>query len=346
MSIEFVPAVCPKCGGELRVPSNLDVVKCMYCGNDVILHNPNQFNVNVEFKRDVTKLLELARISEESQNYMESFKYYSQILEVGPDNRISWFGKARAAASLCTPTSTGLNEAVSYCRIALNYNNTIDKDVLATINSISINTYNYFCKLVDFYKNEYERLAPPDFSPIPIQQWGNNQTKLRLGEEIVAKFVNSAQQGINSFSFCWGISPSRIIGQAIYDSFTRLVNAPLPLHETSKILLHLEQLVETHYPDLEKPNKKRQISCFIATATMGNENHPYVFALRRYRDKVLMQSTIGKIFIPVYYFLSPPLAKLISKNQRLRKISLKFLVLPSYKRALKVLEKKENNCPV
>lgn len=38
-SMKFIPAKCPSCGGELRVPEDMDVVKCMYCGSDVILHD-------------------------------------------------------------------------------------------------------------------------------------------------------------------------------------------------------------------------------------------------------------------------------------------------------------------
>lgn len=57
MSIEFVPAVCPKCGGELRVPSNLDIFKCMYCGMEIISQDKSK--IKVEPTIDVKKCFEL-----------------------------------------------------------------------------------------------------------------------------------------------------------------------------------------------------------------------------------------------------------------------------------------------
>ena len=49
MTIEFVPAICPKCGGELRVPKNLETLKCMYCGTDIIMHQiSNKPQPNIE----------------------------------------------------------------------------------------------------------------------------------------------------------------------------------------------------------------------------------------------------------------------------------------------------------
>ena len=37
--MNFKPAICPSCGGNLQVPDNLTTVKCMYCGVDVIVQN-------------------------------------------------------------------------------------------------------------------------------------------------------------------------------------------------------------------------------------------------------------------------------------------------------------------
>jgi len=187
MSVEFIPAVCPKCGGELRVPSNLDVVKCMYCGNEVILNNPNQVNVKVEYSRNINKLQQLARIAEESQNYTESYNFYSQILEVNPDNRVSWLGKARAAAKLCKATSTALDEAISYFEISLTYGNTIDNDASNTIHTIAESTRDYFGKIADYYYEEYHRNKPAAVYD-PLLEIANNIETTRLYKDISSKF--------------------------------------------------------------------------------------------------------------------------------------------------------------
>jgi len=99
-SVEFIPATCPKCGGELRVPQNIDVVKCMYCGVDVILYNPNKIIIETDI--DVKKLMTLAKNAERGENYQEAYQYYKQILEYDTENWEAVLGKGFAAGMLST----------------------------------------------------------------------------------------------------------------------------------------------------------------------------------------------------------------------------------------------------
>jgi len=66
-------------------------------------------------------------------------------------------------------------------------------------------------------------------------------------------------------------------------------------------------------------------SCFIATATYGSEYEKEVVLFRLYRDIVLNKSYLGKKLITLYYKISPPIAKMISKNSLLKRYSLKLL---------------------
>jgi hypothetical protein len=52
--------------------------------------------------------------------------------------------------------------------------------------------------------------------------------------------------------------------------------------------------IKTKYSDWKMPEKK---GCFIATATLGDYNHPYVLILRRFRDLVLQSNNLGQSFI-------------------------------------------------
>ena len=71
--------------------------------------------------------------------------------------------------------------------------------------------------------------------------------------------------------------------------------------------------------------------CFVATATMGNYNHPVVLDLRKYRDEVLRKSIAGNIFIKIYYSVGPFFAYIIDKNNFLKRFSYKFLIKPLHK---------------
>ena len=58
--------------------------------------------------------------------------------------------------------------------------------------------------------------------------------------------------------------------------------------------------------------------CFIATAAYGSYLNLHVQILRDFRDNYLLTNSIGKLFVNVYYFSSPPIADLIKKHESLR----------------------------
>jgi len=55
--------------------------------------------------------------------------------------------------------------------------------------------------------------------------------------------------------------------------------------------------------------------CYIATAVYGSYDAPEVLCLRQFRDETLSAFLFGRLFIRVYYFLSPPIARRL-KNMR------------------------------
>jgi hypothetical protein len=60
--------------------------------------------------------------------------------------------------------------------------------------------------------------------------------------------------------------------------------------------------------------------CFIATAAYGSLMEPHVKILRDFRDKCLLDNSLGKGFVKAYYRYSPPIADFISKHDNLRAV--------------------------
>lgn len=59
---------------------------------------------------------------------------------------------------------------------------------------------------------------------------------------------------------------------------------------------------------------KKKKGCYIATCVYGSYDCPEVWVLRRFRDNVLSDTWIGRVFIKGYYALSPIIVKLFGKQ--------------------------------
>lgn len=84
---------------------------------------------------------------------------------------------------------------------------------------------------------------------------------------------------------------------------------------------------------LETLESKR--SCYIATAVYGSHLAPEVKYLKNFRDNVLLPTIVGRFFVFLYYWISPPVSRLISENDKLKSLVRFFLVKPCVQMARK-----------
>lgn len=82
------------------------------------------------------------------------------------------------------------------------------------------------------------------------------------------------------------------------------------------------------YIDALNAKVKTGSGCFIATAAMGDYDHPVVMDLRFFRDNWLLKRKWGASFTKWYYSQGPKAAQLIEKSFLLRKLTFILIVKP------------------
>ena len=72
------------------------------------------------------------------------------------------------------------------------------------------------------------------------------------------------------------------------------------------------------YAYKQRQMKKNHNGCYIATAVYGSYDCPQVWTLRRFRDFKLANTWHGRMFIRIYYSISPVLVKYFGSTKGFR----------------------------
>ncbi len=98
------------------------------------------------------------------------------------------------------------------------------------------------------------------------------------------------------------------------------------------ILENLKVARESHKglsPSSSSPSDSSSEGCYIATMAYGDYEHPQVLRLRKFRDSILKHSFLGRIFIILYYRISPFMVKKLKDkaeiNIKIRQLLDKFI---------------------
>jgi len=83
----------------------------------------------------------------------------------------------------------------------------------------------------------------------------------------------------------------------------------------------------TDYTKIGYKRPEKKSSCFIVTAVHGNHSEE-VLIFQEFRDQTLAVYKLGQALIRIYEHLSPPVAKLIARDEQLRLTARKGIIAP------------------
>jgi hypothetical protein len=75
------------------------------------------------------------------------------------------------------------------------------------------------------------------------------------------------------------------------------------------------------------PSASPSSTCFLATAAVGADA-PELALMREFRANHLLQSRSGRLFVRTYEYVSPPLARVVSRSPLLRRATRRLLIEP------------------
>lgn len=315
----LVNAKCTNCGANLKVDSNKDAAICEFCGSAFIVEkainnynitNNNNIHANVVNIYEVKEshkhknLYQAARRAKDANDFETAEKFYKKILEKDP---VSW--EAYFFAEYCTlshpawaPYRQGVDHLVEQVPsvLGLIHDNVNDKQrQINAVNIIIESTLGYIDAYVDTMRGYYNCREARN----SVGQKNDPELIRDLREYFSTDYqvISSALQSISK-------NTQKIFG----------INSEITEHVCITVdasLLHLDEC-----NNLYLENEYHSGGCYIATCVYGSYNCPQVWTLRRFRDNMLSATWYGKLFIQVYYKISPTLVKLFGHTKWFKNI--------------------------
>ncbi len=327
----LVAANCPHCGAGIQIPDDRDACSCTYCGQNIIIERDEPSPAQGPASQDIRNFVDLAETAEASGSYEEAHKYWSQVLERDPKNVVAWIGKGISAGWQSTLAVPRIAEAITCLRKAIALR-IPSKDLVQKAATGGHGV------AVGFYNLAFQH----------YQQFQQELTNNTCSSGLLDVLVNASQINVatkqNAVQFANFTIASLELSCTVWQELDK---TPQMAHDITTMCQQLlatkaltPEAIGTYQGLLatvqawgkqhdSQWDQKRKTGCFVATATLGDCDHPVVTTLRQFRDEWLSSFASGRRFIEGYYRFGPFVADVIRRSQLLRILSYAFLVKPA-----------------
>jgi hypothetical protein len=271
--------------------------------------------------------------------YEESYAHASRAVTLSPTNPYAWLLKGLGAISVSTPPEFRLNELKTSLTESLRieelkeFRGLIVEHLLAA-SSRYRSAIRQHCKDADAAAQKEPLAAGVD---VGLQLSMRNK---RVADSLTATHRKGYYDSINVVILAASISDSastyklilrsldEVLATSTYPAFVSFLDNDggrdqvLRLRQIAVEKLHILE------PEFAPPAPPAKPGCFIATAACGEEYHPKLRLLRRFRDEVLLKSILGASFVTGYYRVSPKLAAILVHSEILKRLCYLFLIVP------------------
>ena len=309
--MSIVNAKCPNCGASIQLDDDRNEGFCSYCGSKIKVQEAQKLmiegTVKVDTSDELANLYQIARRAKDADNSENACKYYDMILVKDPNSWEATFyvtyyqvmqckiaGICSAAASLLNCEKTVLELVQS----TIPKENV--KDIVCEIYSrLSTISYMLFSAAKNHFVESIELQMQDQYGQEYVDNAHASVFVMYSYGDLLIKMFGAEYSQVAALAWQDGIK--------IHKQFIYLLNGKEK--DIAMIDQYVSQIKE-YDPTYVRPEiETKSGGCYIATSIYGSYNCPQVWTLRRFRDDILDNYLLGRIFIKTYYAISPSLVK-------------------------------------
>lgn len=316
--------VCELCGSNEVIKQN-GVYVCQHCGTK---YDPEEakklmVEVTIDNSAKIQNLYKLARRAYEESNYEDAANYYQQIAMEIPNDWESNFFKVLCKQRCCMvkdlpyALTAVYNNIGSTVPLILIDENASKAEIEERITTVAVESMNFAASA---------KLAAGGFLRQDFNASGNNRYS-----DYAKKFYSDVER-----YYCLLMIKTAEIRlpempkakaeayEVTIEECREMRNSPQKFpspfsNEEIQEFLAKAREVDPDYkipgPVQKQTQTQKSSGCYVATAVYGSYDCPQVWTLRRYRDYTLAETLLGRLFILLYYTISPTLVKWFGETQ-------------------------------
>lgn len=302
--------VCEMCGSNEVVKQN-GMYVCQSCNTKYSVEDAKKLFVTIDNTEKIKNLYMIARQAIKEGNNEKAAKYYDMIYMECPHDWEAAFYTVYCSAM--QTTIGGINNAAT--KIAFCIPNVMqlirdnvqgDSEQESAVLQVVYKVASGCLGMAQAQLSHYKQFATVDGTKKELEDTLSNLANVMFitGDVIEKIFPNNTDIIVNAACEMWDSG----------------VNASYNNNDCLKYQAKIKKYNPNYLPSAgtasnsSLPNTSNSGGCYVATAVYGSYDCPEVWTLRRYRDYTLAETWHGRVFISLYYAISPTLVSWFGKT--------------------------------
>lgn len=292
--------VCEMCSSHDLVKQD-GMFVCQHCGTKYSVEEAKKLMIEGTVKVDTTdrsaNLYKVARQAKAEGNITQAGQYYNELAVLCPEDWEASFYSAYYQALNCNvlqvmqATSTITNRTIS--TLDLLHSSSSSEKVKSYVEEIVNAISNAFDSLHASARKCVAAASPHEIDTALSWDSATIDLLLKVGRVVEEKFQ------YNDLALTLYKKAAQKCQAKRQSEIWEMINRLAPENQT-------EEASKAH---------GKGGGCYVATAVYGSYDCPEVWTLRRFRDNTLAETWYGRVFIRVYYAISPTLVKWFGKTE-------------------------------